>query len=74
MEPVEESMPFFAPGRRSYRPEEIKAYGIKQFMRGQEARGPLSIPDLKFTEEENRVMDEVLAKERRIKDAIANLD
>ncbi|AMR29830.1 hypothetical protein A0257_17610 [Hymenobacter psoromatis] len=62
-----------AEGRTSLRPEDIRAYGVKRFLDEQEARGPLQLPKLHFTEEENRIMDEILAKARRIKDAIAQL-
>jgi len=51
-------------GRTSLRPEEIKAYGVKRFLDEQAKRGPFLIPDLHFTEEENRLMDELLAAER----------
>lgn len=58
-----DSPPLSAPGRRSYRPEEIKAYGVERFLEEQAARGPLVLPKLHFTEEENRLMDQLLAEE-----------
>jgi hypothetical protein len=53
-----------AEGRNSLRPEDIKAYGVQRFLDEQAKRGPFPIPDFHFTEEENRLMDEVLAAER----------
>ncbi|WP_157886807.1 hypothetical protein [Hymenobacter sp. PAMC 26628] len=53
-----------AQGRGSLRPEDIKDYGVKRFLDEQEARGPLQLPVIHFTEEENRVMDELLAAEK----------
>ena len=60
-----------AEGRTSLRPEDIKAYGVQRFLDEQEKLGPFPVPDLEFTEEENRLMDEILAEERRAKDADA---
>ncbi|MGI4740450.1 MAG: hypothetical protein ACRYG7_35200 [Janthinobacterium lividum] len=56
-----------AEGRTSLRPEEIKAYGVRRFLDEQAKRGPFPIPDLHFTEEENRLMDQILAEERQAK-------
>jgi hypothetical protein len=53
-----------AEGRTSLRPEEIKAYGVKRFLDEQAERGPFPIPDFYFTEEENRLMDQILAEKR----------
>lgn len=53
-----------AEGRRSLRPEDIKAYGVQRFLDEQAQRGPLQLPKLHFTEEENRLMDELLQEER----------
>ena len=57
-----------AEGRKSLRPEDIKAYGVQRFLDEQAQRGPLQLPKLHFTDEENRLMDEILAEERRAKD------
>ncbi|NML66278.1 hypothetical protein HHL22_13780 [Hymenobacter sp. RP-2-7] len=52
-------------GRKSLRPEDIKTYGVRRFLDEQAPRrGPLQLPKLHFTEEENRIMDEILAEER----------
>ena len=56
-----------AEGRTSLRPEDIKAYGVQRFLDEQEKRGPFPIPDFEFTEEENRLMDQILAEERQAK-------
>ena len=52
-----------AEGRTSLRPEEIKAYGVQRFLDEQAKRGPLQLPKLHFTDEENRLMDALLAEE-----------
>jgi len=62
-----------AQGRNSLRPEEIKAYGVERFLAEQEKLGPLLIPDFHFTEEENRLMDEILAEERQAKDRASQI-
>lgn len=54
-----------AEGRKSLRPEDIKAYGVQRFLDKQAQRGPFQLPDFIFTEEENRSMDEFLAEKRR---------
>jgi hypothetical protein len=48
-------------GRKSLRSEAIKTYGVQRFLDEQAQRGPLQLPKLHFTEEENRIMDEILA-------------
>lgn len=53
-----------AEGRTSLRPEEIKAYGVRRFLDEQAKRGPLQLPKLHFTAEENRLMDDLLAAEK----------
>lgn len=57
------SMP---PLQSSYRAEDILAqYGsLSAFMAAVAPKQPLPIPDLHFTEEENRRMDQLLAAER----------
>lgn len=57
-----------AEGRKSLRPEDIKAYGVQRFLDEQAQRGPFPALAIEFTEEENRIMDEILAEERRAKD------
>ncbi len=54
-----------AQGRTSLRPEDIKAYGIARFLDEQEKRCPLPALNIAFTEEENRLMDQILAEERQ---------
>lgn len=51
-------------GRKSIRPEDLKAYGVERFLQEQEALGPLYLPPVFFTEEENQLLDEILAAER----------
>ena len=54
------------PPQEAYRAEDILArYGtLKAFMAAVGPKKPLPIPDLHFTEEENRRMDQLLAEER----------
>ena len=50
---------------QSYRPEGIVRYGVQEFLEERAARiGDFQIPPLHFTEEENRLTDEILAQER----------
>ena len=62
-----EPIPPRKPGLNSYRPEDIKRWGVQRFLDEQAARGPFPMPDFQFTEEENRRMDEVLEQERQAK-------
>ncbi|QKG53477.1 hypothetical protein [Hymenobacter sp. BRD67] len=52
-------------GRTALRPEDIKAYGVQRFTEEYAARGPLPIPNLHFTQEDNQRMDQLLADERQ---------
>ncbi len=54
------------PLQESYRAEDILAqYGsLEAFMAVVAPKKPLPVPDLHFTEEENRLMDQLLAAER----------
>lgn len=60
-----EPIPPRKPGINSYRPEDIKRWGVQRFLDGQAAGGPFKIPAMHFTEEENQRMDELLAQERQ---------
>ena len=61
--PIEQML---AEGRAPLRPAAIKAYGVQRFLDEQAQRGPLQLPKIHFTEEENRLMDELLAEEARL--------
>jgi hypothetical protein len=52
-----------AEGRKSLRPEDIKAYGVQRFLDEQAQREPFPALAIEFTEEEDRIMDEILAEE-----------
>lgn len=52
-------------GVNSYRPEEIKRWGVQRFLDERAKLGPVPIPDFQFTEEENRRMDEIIEQERQ---------
>lgn len=51
----------------SYRPEDIKRWGVERFMEEVSPKEPFLIPDLGFTEEENQRMDELLREEQERK-------
>ena len=51
----------------SYRPEDIKRYGVQRFLDEQAARGPFKIPPMHFTDAENKLMDELLEQERQVR-------
>lgn len=52
-----------AEGRKSLRPEDIKAYGVQRFLDEQAQRELFPALAIEFTEEEDRIMDEILAEE-----------
>lgn len=60
-----EPLPPRRPGINSYRPEDVKRWGVQRFLDEQAARGPFVIPPMRFSEEENRRMDEILEEERQ---------
>jgi len=61
----EEPIPHMRPGKNSYSPEDIRRWGVKRFLDEVCAKEPFTIPDLRFTDEENRRMDEILQQERQ---------
>jgi hypothetical protein len=58
-----EAIPPIRPGANSYKPEDIRKWGVKRFMEEVAPKEPFVIPDLGFTEEENKRMDELLKEE-----------
>lgn len=48
----------------SYRPEDVKRWGVERFLQKTAPKDPVPIPDLDFTEEENNRMDELLREEK----------
>ena len=60
-----EPIPPKKPGINSYRPEDIKRWGVERFMDAVCAKDPIEIPDFHFTDEENRRMDEIIEQERQ---------
>lgn len=60
-----EPIPPKKPGINSYRPEDIKRWGVERFLDAVCAEGPFPIPDFHFTDEENRRMDEIIEQERQ---------
>lgn len=59
-----EPIPPMRRGANSYKPEDIRRWGVQRFMSEVAPKEPLEIPDLGFSEEENRRMDELLKLER----------
>lgn len=54
-------------GTNSYKPEDIRRWGLQRFMAEVAPKEPFLIPDLRFTGEENRRMDELLREEQESK-------
>ena len=64
----QDEIPPMKPGQwNSYRPEDIKRWGVARFLRETAPQEPIPVPDFEFTDEENRLMDEVLKEEREAK-------
>jgi hypothetical protein len=63
-----EPIPPMRRGRNSYKPEDIRRWGIERFMDEIAPKDPFLIPDLGFTEEENQRMDELLREEQETKE------
>ena len=64
-EALTDEIPPMQPGRmNSYSTEDIKRWGVERFLDAVQLKEPIPMPDLKFTEEENRQMDEYLRQER----------
>jgi len=65
---TEDFIPPMRRGANSYKPEDIRRWGVERFMREVAPKEPFVIPDLDFTEEENRRMDQLLEEEREQKE------
>lgn len=63
-QPVE-PIPPMRRGANSYKPEDIWRWGLQRFMDEIAPKKPLEIPDLGFSEEENRRIDELLKQEQQ---------
>ena len=55
--------------RSSFRPEDIKEYGVERFLEEQAARGPLPAPNFVLTQEEQQLIDLLLTEERQANNA-----
>lgn len=61
-----ESIPPLRRGKlNSYSPADIKRWGVQRFLDEVCEKDPILIPDLGFTDEENRQMDELLKQEQK---------
>lgn len=61
-----EPIPPMRRGDNSYKPEDIRRWGVQRFMDEVAPKLPFEMPDLGFSEEENRRMDELLKEEREV--------
>ncbi len=52
---------------RSYRPEDIRRWGVQRFLDEVAPKEPIPMPDFGFTEEENHRIDELLQEEQDLK-------
>ncbi len=52
----------------SYRPEDIKRWGIERFLKEVSPQQPIPVPDFEFTDEENQRMDKLLEEEKKHKE------
>jgi len=59
-----EVIPPMRRGANSYKPEDIVRWGIQRFLEEIAPKKPLEIPDLGFTDEENKRMDDLLNEEQ----------
>ena len=60
-----DEIPPLRPGRiTTYSPVDIRRWGVERFLAAVCRKEPLQIPDLGFTDEENRATDEVMRQER----------
>ena len=65
----EDKIPPFKPGQwNSFRPEDVKRWGVERFLAEAAPKEPIPMLDFDFTEEENQRMDEILRAEREAKD------
>ena len=65
----EDAIPPMKPHQwNSYRPEDVKRWGVERFLHETAPKEPIPIPDLEFTEEENRRMDQLLREEKEHKE------
>lgn len=64
----QEQIPPMRRGANSYKPEDIRRWGLQRFMKEVAPKEPFLIPDLGFTDEENRRMDELLREEQKSKE------
>lgn len=62
---VADEIPPMRPGRINvYSADDILRWGVERFFEVVGRKEPLKIPDLGFTDEENKAMDELLRQDR----------
>jgi len=60
---IEDEIPLMKRGRiNSYKPEDIRRWGVERFLEATAVREPFLLEFPEFTEEENRRMDKILAE------------
>ena len=66
-----ESLPQLKPGQATtYRPEDIKRWGVARFLAEIAPQTPFPVPDLGFTPEENQRMDQLMQEEQDAADGL----
>lgn len=63
-----EVIPPLRRGANSYRAEDVLRWGVQRFLEEVSPKEPLEIPDLGFTDEENKRMDDLLREEANAKE------
>lgn len=58
-----EAIPPIRRGANSYKPEDVLRWGVQRFIKEVSPKEPLEIPDLGFSDEENKRMDDLLKEE-----------
>ncbi|MCU0341785.1 MAG: hypothetical protein MUE30_18070 [Spirosomaceae bacterium] len=51
-----------------YNPSDIKRWGVTHFLNEVCSTDPIKIPDFRFTDNENKLMDETLSQEKDLQD------
>lgn len=65
----EEKIPPMKPRQwNSYRPEDVKRWGVERFLDEVAPQESIPVPDFEFTDEENQRMDELLKEEQEHKE------
>ncbi len=59
------AIPLMKKGKaNSYRPDDIKKWGIQRFLETVCSKEPIIVPDFNFSKEENKKMEEIILEEK----------